>query len=68
MGALMEREQLAMNGRHHEIYLTAEIAQLAPQEIRNILRHPVGHYGANSECQERDSAQARDGDDSARCV
>jgi hypothetical protein len=41
MDALMEREQLTMNGRHHEIYLTAVSAQLRPEEIETILRHPV---------------------------
>jgi hypothetical protein len=39
--ALMERERLTMNGRHHEIYLTAVTEQLPPQEIETILRHPV---------------------------
>jgi hypothetical protein len=41
MDALMEREQLAMNGRHHEIYLTAVTEQLPPERIETILRHPV---------------------------
>jgi hypothetical protein len=41
MDALMERERLTMNGRHHEIYLTAVTEQLPPQEIETILRHPV---------------------------
>jgi hypothetical protein len=41
MDALMERERLTMNGRHHEIYLTAVREQLPPQEIKTILRHPV---------------------------
>jgi hypothetical protein len=41
MDALMQREGLTMNGRHHEIYLTAVTEQLPPQEIRTILRHPV---------------------------
>ena len=41
MDALMEREHLAMNGRHHEIYLSAVSDQLPPQEIKTILRHPV---------------------------
>lgn len=41
MDALMEREQLTMNGRHHEIYLTAVSAQLRPEEVETILRHPV---------------------------
>jgi hypothetical protein len=41
MDALMEREWLTMNGRHHEIYLTAVTEQIRPQEIETILRHPV---------------------------
>jgi hypothetical protein len=41
MDALMERKQLTMNGRHHEIYLTAVTEQLPSQEIKTILRHPV---------------------------
>jgi hypothetical protein len=41
MDALMEREQLTMNGRHHEIYLTAVSEQLPPHEIKTILRQPV---------------------------
>jgi hypothetical protein len=41
MDALMEREGLTLNGRHHEIYLTAVTEQLAPQEIETLLRHPV---------------------------
>jgi hypothetical protein len=45
MDALMEREQLTMNGRHHEIYLTAVTEQLPPNEIRTILRHPVRPLG-----------------------
>jgi hypothetical protein len=41
MDALMEREGLIMNGRHHEIYLTAVTEEVAPEEIETILRHPV---------------------------
>jgi hypothetical protein len=41
MDALMEREQLTINGRHHEIYLTAVTEQLPPDAIETILRHPV---------------------------
>jgi hypothetical protein len=41
MDALMEHERLTMNGRHHEIYLTAVREQLPPNEIKTILRHPV---------------------------
>jgi hypothetical protein len=41
MDTLMEREGLIMNGRHHEIYLTPVTAQVAPDEIETILRHPV---------------------------
>jgi hypothetical protein len=41
MDALMEREGLIMNGRHHEIYLTPVTAQVVPEEIETILRHPV---------------------------
>jgi len=39
--ALMERERLTMNGRHHEIYLTPVTEQRPGQEIETILRHPV---------------------------
>jgi hypothetical protein len=41
MDALMVREGLIMNGRHHEIYLTPVAAQVAPADIETILRHPV---------------------------
>jgi hypothetical protein len=41
MDALMMREGLIMNGRHHEIYLTPVTAQVAPADIETILRHPV---------------------------
>jgi hypothetical protein len=41
MDALMERERMEMNGRHHEIYLTTVSEQLPPEEIKTILRHPV---------------------------
>jgi hypothetical protein len=37
----MEREQLTMKGRHHEIYLTPVIEQPPPKEIVTILRYPV---------------------------
>jgi hypothetical protein len=41
MDALMEREQLTMNGHHHEIYLTPVTEQAPPDRIETILRHPV---------------------------
>lgn len=41
MDALMERERLTMNGRHHEIYLTPVTEQRPAREIETILRHPV---------------------------
>jgi hypothetical protein len=41
MDALMEREGLTMNGRHHEIFLTAVTEQIRPHEIESIFRRPV---------------------------
>ncbi len=41
MDALMKRENLTLNGRHHEIYLTAVTEQTPPERIETILRHPV---------------------------
>lgn len=39
MDAEMERQDLTMNGRHHEIYLTDLSGR--PEDARTILRHPV---------------------------
>lgn len=40
MGALMEAEGLAMNGLHHEIYLS-DPRETDPEKKATILRHPV---------------------------
>jgi hypothetical protein len=37
----MEQRNLTVNGRHHEIYLTAVTDQTPPDRIETILRHPV---------------------------
>jgi hypothetical protein len=41
MDAVMERERLTMNGRHHEIYATQVTEQRPAQETKRNLRHPV---------------------------
>jgi hypothetical protein len=41
MDAVMERERLTMNGRHHEIYATPVTEQHPAQETKRNLRHPV---------------------------
>jgi hypothetical protein len=50
MDALMEREHLTMNGRHHENYLRAVSEQRPPQEIKTILRLQCGRSIDNSAC------------------
>ncbi|WP_245957405.1 GyrI-like domain-containing protein [Chitinophaga flava] len=37
---LMEQQNLKMNGRHHEIYLS-DFRKTAPEKLKTILRHPV---------------------------
>jgi hypothetical protein len=41
MDAVMERERLTMNGRHHEIYATPVTEQRPAQETKTNLRRPV---------------------------
>jgi hypothetical protein len=43
MDAFMTANGLAMNGRHHEIYLT-DPRKAQGEKIRTILRHPVRHH------------------------
>ncbi|HVI46851.1 MAG TPA: GyrI-like domain-containing protein [Chitinophaga sp.] len=44
MEELMKKDGLAMNGRHHEIYLS-DHRKTQPEKLKTILRHPVKREG-----------------------